>query len=86
MLRPNSKYAAYSLMSSIIALGLMLPTFFSSSIKSLPFIFDMGFLLLGISFILSSNTEINNKKSFYIYLICGTVIIVVSLLNIYKQL
>ncbi|ALC87545.1 hypothetical protein AM499_18305 [Bacillus sp. FJAT-22090] len=86
MIRPNSKYAAYSLMLSIIAFGLMLSHFFSSYIKDLPFIIDIAFILIGISFLLSSNTEINSRKSFYIYLICGTVIIVISLLNIYQQL
>lgn len=86
MIRPNSKYAAYSLILSIISFGLILSHFFSSSIKSLPFIFDIAFILLGISFLLSSNTEINSRKSFYTYLIFGTVIIVIFLLNIYKQL
>ncbi|MFF2755882.1 hypothetical protein ACFVR1_19500 [Psychrobacillus sp. NPDC058041] len=86
MHRPNSEYAAYSLMLSIIAVGLMLSHFISSSLNSFPFIFDIGLMLLGISFLLSSNTEINSKKSFYIHLIFGTVIIVISLLNIYKQL
>ena len=86
MLRPNSKYVAYSLILSTIAVGLMLFHFISSSIKSFPYIFDIGFILLGISFLLFSNTEINSKKSFYLYLICGIVIIVLSLLNIYKQL
>lgn len=86
MLRPNSEYAAYSLMLSIIGVGLMLSYFLSSSLQSFHFIFDIGFMLLGISFLLSSNTEINSKGSFYLHLICGTIIIVFSILNIYKQL
>lgn len=86
MLRPNSEYASYSLILSMIAVGLMLSAFISSSIKSFPFIFEIGFMLLGISFLLSSNTEINSKGSFYLHLISGTIIIVFSLLNIYKQL
>lgn len=85
MLRPNSEYASYSLMLSVIAVGLML-SHFISSLELFPFIFDIGFIFLGISFILSSNTEVNCKTSFYLHLICGTIIIILSLFNIYKQL
>ena len=83
-IKPNAKFSLYSYILIIIALPLMLTPYLYSAFTYSQLFFEIGLLLFGVSFVVSSNTEIHNKKSFYLSLVCGTVIIIVSLLNIYK--
>ena len=85
-IKPNAKFSLSSYMLIIIALPFMLTPYLYSAFTYSQLFFEIGLLLFGVSFVVSSNTEIHIKKTFYISLVCGTVIIIVSLLNIYKLL
>lgn len=84
LIKPNAKFSLYSYTLIIIALPFMLTPYVFTAFTFSQMFFEIGLLLFGVSFVVSSNTEIHNKKSFYISLVCGTIIIIVSLLNIYK--
>lgn len=83
-IKPFIRDSVYSQVIRILALSLMLTPYLSAEDNYSQIFFEIGLLLLGVSFVVSSNTEINDKISFYVSLISGTVIIIFSLLNIYK--
>lgn len=83
-IKHNTKFSFYSYVLISISLPLMLTPYLYSAFTYSQLFFEMGLLLFGVSFVVSSNTEIHIKKSFYVSLVCGTVIIIISLLNIYK--
>lgn len=85
-IKPNAKFSLYSYVLIIIALPFMLTPYLNSAFTYSKLFFEFGLLLFGVSFVVSSNTEIHIKKAFYISIVCGTVIIIVSLFNIYKLL
>ena len=83
-IKHNTKFSFYSYVLISISLPLMLTPYLYSAFTYSQLFFEIGLLLFGVSFVVSSNTEIHIKKTFYVSLVCGTVIIIISLLNIYK--